>query len=646
MFRRICLALVAVLALAVPAFAQDYGFFYGIDCTILNPVNDQTWCGDNNGNWKVYHNGAWVTLGPPPDTANILPFGYYIDTGIAGSTSRPRGGSWIVNEIPLIDVGGAGAWDEMIAGDPWLMRDPNGTTYYLFYFGADASSPAFYQEGYAVSQDLINWTKNATNPVLTKGNAGAWDSQGAGKGAVIQLGNTYYMYYDGMSTTDAPSGGPSKIGVATASSLAGPWTKYAGNPILTGGTEGNGDVTVEVDVPSPFVYQGTVYLFYRGRKGAPDWRTRIYYATSTDGVTFTRRGMALDVSPAGYPSSPIGYPPIPPSTYPPSFDAGWIGPGRIIQVGRFFLMSYNGGSSQPGGLGAEPDPAGHGFAFSTDLVTWSKYSANSFLAMDTKRYSWRLWRTSVVQIGNNFYNFFNATSGGRERTFLAAFYPTPPTVLPYLEITGNLAVNAYVSTWLPATVDVGGVDLGTPADASSGREVRVGANGGNTVFRVGQDSTHNGYLMWAWGALASDASLRLETFGGSNPLLLQGSGGYVGIGKTDFPTALLDLTATGGATLGTPATREMRIGVAAGANVAIVRVGQDSTHNGYVAWYADATPANATLNLSTWGGNNALVLQDAGGLVKIPYLPNASPGAGTKALWYDPADDNRVKFAP
>jgi hypothetical protein len=37
-----------------------------------------------------------------------------------------------------------------------------------------------------------------------------------------------------------------------------------------------------------------------------------------------------------------------------------------------------------------------------------------------------------------------------------------------------------------------------------------------------------------------------------------------------------------------------------------------------------------------------VVLQAA---VAISNLPAANPGAGTKQLWYDPADGNRVKFA-
>jgi hypothetical protein len=34
------------------------------------------------------------------------------------------------------------------------------------------------------------------------------------------------------------------------------------------------------------------------------------------------------------------------------------------------------------------------------------------------------------------------------------------------------------------------------------------------------------------------------------------------------------------------------------------------------------------------------------GTVDMPNLPAGNPGAGSKQLWYDPADGNRVKFAP
>jgi hypothetical protein len=71
--------------------------------------------------------------------------------------------------------------------------------------------------------------------------------------------------------------------------------------------------------------------------------------------------------------------------------------------------------------------------------------------------------------------------------------------------------------------------------------------------------------------------------------------------------------------------------------------------------------ANATQNWSgmgTDGGGNfwvrvglsgtpvaALIINTAGAPY-LPYLPSAYPGAGTKGLYYDAADGNRVKFAP
>jgi hypothetical protein len=40
------------------------------------------------------------------------------------------------------------------------------------------------------------------------------------------------------------------------------------------------------------------------------------------------------------------------------------------------------------------------------------------------------------------------------------------------------------------------------------------------------------------------------------------------------------------------------------------------------------------------------VWYNVNGRVKLPALPSANPGAGSKQLWYDAADSNRVKFAP
>lgn len=45
------------------------------------------------------------------------------------------------------------------------------------------------------------------------------------------------------------------------------------------------------------------------------------------------------------------------------------------------------------------------------------------------------------------------------------------------------------------------------------------------------------------------------------------------------------------------------------------------------------------------GTPSASLILNTAGAPYLPYLPSASPGAGSKGLWFDPADGNRVKFA-
>lgn len=70
----------------------------------------------------------------------------------------------------------------------------------------------------------------------------------------------------------------------------------------------------------------------------------------------------------------------------------------------------------------------------------------------------------------------------------------------------------------------------------------------NRHFTIGQSSTNNVFLKWAYNATASNAYASLSTFGGSNPLALQESGGNVGIGTTSPTQARL--VVNGGAGVG------------------------------------------------------------------------------------------------
>jgi hypothetical protein len=101
----------------------------------------------------------------------------------------------------------------------------NAGTYYLFTASNPGDSSTQVDE--YTSSDGVTWTL-ANAAVLSIGGGGAWDHQRIAPSWVMVVGGTWYMFYDGTA-----SGGVSwSVGVATASSPGGPWTKNAGNPII------------------------------------------------------------------------------------------------------------------------------------------------------------------------------------------------------------------------------------------------------------------------------------------------------------------------------------------------------------------------------------------------------------------------------
>src|SRR5262249_59675236 len=105
----------------------------------------------------------------------------------------------------------------------------------------------------------------------------------------------------------ADSGGVAKVGGATATAPGGPFTRDAGNPLLALGAVGSFD---EKGVKDPVVV----------KLGASDYRMlytgvdasgieRAGYATSTDGVSWTKRGVVLDPSQTAYTDDESGVEP-------------------------------------------------------------------------------------------------------------------------------------------------------------------------------------------------------------------------------------------------------------------------------------------------------------------------------------------------
>lgn len=114
----------------------------------------------------------------------------------------------------------------------------SGGAYYMYYtagiFGGG-------QVGLAVATSPDGPWKKYGIPILATGAPGEWDDYALAQPRVYKFGQTYYMYYGANQNTWRGGRYPWRIGMATASSPEGPWTKHSGNPILNPGELGAWD---------------------------------------------------------------------------------------------------------------------------------------------------------------------------------------------------------------------------------------------------------------------------------------------------------------------------------------------------------------------------------------------------------------------
>lgn len=126
-------------------------------------------------------------------------------------------------------------------------------------------------------------------------------------GPVMNVDGTWHLYYIGADVTDrGGDGGPAErtVGLATAPSLGGTWTKHPDNPLFDWANivENSGNREQGVWRLAGFVDDdGTVLLYptilHAGVSGS------IHLWTSSDGVSFTRQGMVIDHADGTFPGN-------------------------------------------------------------------------------------------------------------------------------------------------------------------------------------------------------------------------------------------------------------------------------------------------------------------------------------------------------
>ncbi|MBI5810287.1 MAG: hypothetical protein HZB21_03750 [Deltaproteobacteria bacterium] len=111
--------------------------------------------------------------------------------------------------------------------------------------------------GFAVSDDLLEWKRDALSPVLRPGAKGQWDEYNALIVSILKAEDGYCGFYEGEDVENTY-----RIGLAYSCDLKR-WEKFEGNPIIETGGRGTFN---EKMVCSPHIFSDKerVFLFYTG----------------------------------------------------------------------------------------------------------------------------------------------------------------------------------------------------------------------------------------------------------------------------------------------------------------------------------------------------------------------------------------------
>jgi len=338
-----------------------------------------------------------------------------------------------------IPVGTATKGDELGAYEPTVIKD--GSTYKMWYSGLSVSN-SHYRIYYATSPDGLTWTKynntipddsdtTSTDGRIPVGTAGKGDASGAYYPTVIKDGSTYKMWYTGSDGTNY------RIYYATSPDGL-TWTKYnnvaPSNSDTTStdgripvGTAGKGDATVAYS--STVIKDGSTYkMWYTGSDGT-NWR--IYYATSPDGLTWTKYN---NVAPSNSDTTSTDGR-IPLGTAGKG-DASTTQHPAVIRDGSTYKMWYTG------------DNAAIYYATSPDGLTWTKYNNVAPSNSDTTSTDGRIPRAATGTRGDSSYVFGSTVikdgssykiwyGGSYGQTFFRTYYATM-SPLPVAESTETI----------------------------------------------------------------------------------------------------------------------------------------------------------------------------------------------------------------
>jgi hypothetical protein len=215
--------------------------------------------------------------------------------------------------------------------------------------------------------------------------------------------------------------------------------------------------------------------------------------------------------------------------------------------------------------------------------------------------------------------------------------------------SGNRAqLSVYTGGSFPIAQAVFAGAIGIVGSGATGQIIMATGTGGGSrmIISPAGNVTINGPdsgIALTAPSLGSGAGNSLTINTNLNPRILIDSSGVISINPIDGAQAYSEIIMAGavGAFL---VAQSGPLFLRAVAGVINLETGGSNTNRLTVN-----TAGNVTINAPDSG--NALTvagptsLTGAGGIFSITNLPSVAPAAGSKQLWYDPADSNRVKFA-
>ena len=280
-------------------------------------TNGTSWARETNGAAVAPNYGAWLTLGtqsPAFDSMNTADLrlvqepgeagllGFY--TGVNAIDFKPRigvkrsldgGSTWtdvLAPGAPLISVGAAGDFDEAGAARP-------APSYPVYPGGLSAPNwIVYYTATNASGANIIGYRLGATLDSLSGtgflGPGAGFDSAGAADPYAVDAFSSLAIYYAGKNGAGIWSIGKVTAGFTSPYAPVGHSTTALAGLTPTAGSYDAGGLRS----PVVLLRGGTWYLWYTAIDAFGDERTAL--ATSPDGTTWTKRGLAIVPSSAAY----------------------------------------------------------------------------------------------------------------------------------------------------------------------------------------------------------------------------------------------------------------------------------------------------------------------------------------------------------